>query len=340
MECPNCGSENRDAAKFCDECGFPLGGAIARFAASIPPSDSASDEDISKASVETEEVSQGMSPGEGSLSPMRDDRELGGADANDGPEPDGSFKSEGEMPQGESLEPGDEVAGDESASEAKSGEAGAGVAEEREGDAVAPVDYSKVSNPDITRPISSLLDDATSVEELESDAQGAVSESEGDDARVYTDDDFAGFTRHSDDGYSFSDALSFDDSPNPLNTQGPGFTMKMPRVEGEEKEKSRDYMASVTVPKKSHAKTIGIIAGVIAVVALVAIVTFTLGLWGGKVVPDVTDMYELNQPKDSDTPTDLGPLPAGSKALLGSLLAVWVILAAYAIAGWAKKRKG
>ena len=51
---------------------------------------------------------------------------------------------------------------------------------------------------------------------------------------------------------------------------------------------------------------------------------------------DVTDMYELNQPKGSDTPTDLGPLPAGAKALLGSLLAVWVILAAYAIAG--KKR--
>jgi len=53
----------------------------------------------------------------------------------------------------------------------------------------------------------------------------------------------------------------------------------------------------------------------------------------------VTDMYELNQPKGSeDTPRDLGPLPTGSKVLLESLLAVWVILGAYAIAGRAKKK--
>ena len=45
-------------------------------------------------------------------------------------------------------------------------------------------------------------------------------------------------------------------------------------------------------------------------------------------------MYELNQPKGGeDTPRDLGPLPTGSKALPGSLLAVWVILRSYAIAG-------
>jgi hypothetical protein len=49
-------------------------------------------------------------------------------------------------------------------------------------------------------------------------------------------------------------------------------------------------------------------------------------------------MYELNQPKGGeDTPRDLGPLPTGSKVLLGSLLAVWVILGAYAIAGRGKK---
>ena len=60
-----------------------------------------------------------------------------------------------------------------------------------------------------------------------------------------------------------------------------------------------------------------------------------------RTVPDdfVTDMYELNQPKGGeDTPRDLGPLPTGSKVLLGSLLAVWVILGAYAIAGRAKKK--
>jgi multiple sugar transport system substrate-binding protein len=53
----------------------------------------------------------------------------------------------------------------------------------------------------------------------------------------------------------------------------------------------------------------------------------------------VTDMYELNQPKGGeDTPRDLGPLPPMAKVLLGSLLAVWVILGAYAIAGKVKKK--
>ena len=37
---------------------------------------------------------------------------------------------------------------------------------------------------------------------------------------------------------------------------------------------------------------------------------------------------------------DLGPLPAGSRALLIGLACVWVLLGAYAIAGRVKKRKG
>ena len=59
-----------------------------------------------------------------------------------------------------------------------------------------------------------------------------------------------------------------------------------------------------------------------------------------KLYGDVTDMYELNQPRaGSEAPTDLGPLPAGAKALLIGLACVWVLLGAYAVAGWAKKRK-
>ncbi len=35
MNCPNCSKENRDAARYCDECGFPLVGAIADAARSV-----------------------------------------------------------------------------------------------------------------------------------------------------------------------------------------------------------------------------------------------------------------------------------------------------------------
>ena len=61
--------------------------------------------------------------------------------------------------------------------------------------------------------------------------------------------------------------------------------------------------------------------------------------WKSQTEPSqMTCMYELNQPKgNEDAPRDLGPLPTGSKVLLGSLLAVWVILGAYAIAGRGKK---
>ena len=60
-----------------------------------------------------------------------------------------------------------------------------------------------------------------------------------------------------------------------------------------------------------------------------------------KLYDDTASLYRLNQSSGRSGMTsggDLGPLPGGSKALLGTLLAVWVILAAYAIAGKAKKK--
>ena len=55
MRCPNCENENRDQAKFCDECGFPLTGAIARAAIESLPDEQ--DEVL----VETEEAVQELS---------------------------------------------------------------------------------------------------------------------------------------------------------------------------------------------------------------------------------------------------------------------------------------
>lgn len=42
MICPNCQSDNRDSAKFCNECGFPLSGRIAEVAAAAAAEDAAS----------------------------------------------------------------------------------------------------------------------------------------------------------------------------------------------------------------------------------------------------------------------------------------------------------
>ncbi len=60
-----------------------------------------------------------------------------------------------------------------------------------------------------------------------------------------------------------------------------------------------------------------------------------------KLYDDTASLYRLNQSSGRSGMTsggDLGPLPTGSKALLGALLAVWVLLAAHAIAGKVKKK--
>ncbi len=52
-------------------------------------------------------------------------------------------------------------------------------------------------------------------------------------------------------------------------------------------------------------------------------------------------MYRLDQSSSRSGMTsggDLGPLPAGSKALLITLVCVWVLLGAYAIAAKVRKK--
>ncbi|WP_156791105.1 zinc-ribbon domain-containing protein, partial [Gordonibacter pamelaeae] len=39
MICPNCRSENKEGAKFCNECGFPLTGRMAAVAAASTSDD-------------------------------------------------------------------------------------------------------------------------------------------------------------------------------------------------------------------------------------------------------------------------------------------------------------
>ena len=55
MRCPNCENENRDQAKFCDECGFPLTGAIARAAIESLP-DEHHDEPVEAEKAEEEPI--------------------------------------------------------------------------------------------------------------------------------------------------------------------------------------------------------------------------------------------------------------------------------------------
>ena len=62
-----------------------------------------------------------------------------------------------------------------------------------------------------------------------------------------------------------------------------------------------------------------------------------------KLYADMTSLYRLDQMQnEQDTGSvgaELGPLPAASRALLGTLAAVWIVLIAYVIHGAVKKKK-
>ena len=61
-----------------------------------------------------------------------------------------------------------------------------------------------------------------------------------------------------------------------------------------------------------------------------------------KLYDDTASLYRLNQSSGRSGMTsggDLGPLPAGSRALLIGLVCVWVLLGAYTIAGKVRKKR-
>ncbi len=78
MLCPNCETENRDGAKFCDECGFPLTGAIAaravEAAASVPQPQAEADEAAEGATAD-EEGAQEATQALEAVTPGEDDAE-------------------------------------------------------------------------------------------------------------------------------------------------------------------------------------------------------------------------------------------------------------------------
>ena len=268
MQCPNCETENRDGAKFCDECGFPLTGAIARVAAATSSSDYVSkDVQEEKAEPVEEQV----------------------AEAIEAEEPSSEEPGAEEPKAAEAPLTIDETRPSESLEEEVESEETTESVDDRESDKGPQED-------EVPKEAGEESGETRSEEGLEGLTEViAAPSSNSDVTRQFNEDDFAGFTKHSDDGFSFNDPLSFDvDEKNPLNTQDPGFTMKMPRVEGEETAKSRDFMASATVPQKSHKKTIAIVVVIAVLIAAVAAATYFAGLWGGKVVPDVTNMIEAD----------------------------------------------
>lgn len=241
MLCPNCETENRDGAKFCDECGFPLTGAIAARAAEVAAfeQDVSADEDIALESeaeavktaddlveVDPTETIDAVEPTDDGVAEAQEDEPLDGATQVIDDLVEGAGETEGAT---ELIDIPNEQAAEEAAS------------------------------PDVTVALGA---DLTGIDHIEGE---------------------------------YGESVVNPDYENIQPNWRDGNTMQMPRIEGEEAHKSRDFLASSTTEQKRSKKVIiGVIAAIVAVAAIIAFATYQMELWGGKAVPDVRGMTEAD----------------------------------------------
>ena len=292
MICPNCHTENRESAKYCDECGFPLQGKIAQVAA--------------EADEALEEGAAADDLGESMRSVVKDSehqvKDTAFLNAETQMMPVSEEAADRDLQATSVLEPID-LRPSASASGPISKEAipsieVAGVNADENGD---PYDIS-----------DALLDDADFEESPAADDDATGSATKAPVAKK--DDAFLnGETQRIDADLSGFEKTMFGDRiENPYqerlikesdavqkNNWHDGATMQMPAIEGDETPKSRDFKESSTV-KKSGRKTKVIIAIVIAVVVVAAAIagaTYALEIWGGKSIPDVCGMTQSEAQK-------------------------------------------
>ena len=233
MLCPNCESTNRDEAKFCDQCGFPLKSSEELL--SENESDESAGDDIQDITDDT---------------PTEDA-------AND------------DIP---AKTP--EIAADE-ADEAKfAGKIDDGEAHDAEDE--ADLEFASGQQADASQ---DALDERP-LQENPQQVNGSIKY------------DLAGFDTPSDE---FSERLVDPGYVEPRIDGRDGATMQMPRVESEPAPKSKDYLASATKEKSGSGKKIGVALAILAVIAaVIAFATYQMGIWGGKVIPDVVGMTEAD----------------------------------------------
>ena len=268
MKCPNCHTDNRDSAKFCDECGFPLQGKIAEVAAAAETADGqASEEELTETLREAAKAAEAIEPDESFsrastqsipkidlANPTGESVELEAVDLRPKPSSSGPI-SEESIPEIEATEEADDS------------------------DSVLDV-----AQPTIELPKESL------VNVLQLDAE----EDESEDLSGLDESIF---------GMPITDAYGervvSEKAAKQKNNWRDGATMKMPKIEGEDEPETKDFKASSTVKKspKKKAIIIGVVIAIVVVLAAVAGITYGLEIWGGKSVPDVSGMTQSEATK-------------------------------------------
>ena len=277
MLCPNCESQNRPGAKFCDQCGFPLTGAIARFA------QSSLDAQLNDESQIEDDVALDIA--EADVADEVEDKAEESAEAT----AEAGFESVDYLDEnrGEGTEDEASCHGEDVGDNERLGEDDEAPSLEED----APESYDAVegdSLPEQVEPADAGVDEdgAEPAEDLAAtDSTQAIDDLAASEDVTQVLDDFP---------------IVFDEEPPADVTQRiddlwvPDATMQMPRIEADDPSQSRDYMASAT-KEQQHGSRKGIIIGaIVAVVVVLAALagTYAMGMWGGKQVPDVSGMTE------------------------------------------------
>ena len=272
MICPNCQTENREQAKFCDQCGFPLTGAIAQVAAEIA-SERVAIEDVDAVldePIPDTGVIESFEPGD---EPSSESEDVIAEEVIDDALEDVAAFVSAEITEGESID---------------QSEADSDIAEEPVVDPTETLDPVKEGHDfleEIVRDLESRPDDEEESAAIDPMITAVL-------PRTRAIGDLSGFdeTVFDEEG----ERLVADGYEVPASAWHDGATMQLPRIEGEEPAKSKSYRAQGPVDK-TRSKTWRIVAGIIFVLAIaIAAITYSMELWGGKSVPSVVGLTQAD----------------------------------------------
>ncbi len=261
MICPNCQSENKEGAKFCNDCGFPLTGRIATVAAAAAGVKADHDEDAAKApSGVSDELARIGSEQEASVDekPARNgDLKATVPPLNAEEEPEDRAQNSG--PLDPSKLPVIGIAGvdvDENGNEFDFDAVDADFAEEEQADESADR-AERQEAPKAEAPLSAAVTaDLSGLDECLVDASYVP----------------------------------------PQSAWKSGGTMEMPRIEDAPAPKQKEFRAPDPNEKKhGKGRVVAIVVALLLVAAAAVVgVSYQMELWGGKIIPDVAGMTQAD----------------------------------------------
>lgn len=306
MICPHCHTENRSGAKFCDECGT-------RLAADNAPEETQADSKALEGLPNISASGFGMTTPERAFSyepvdEFNDDEPVAQQEIAD--EIDDALP----LPESEDNEPHDEV---ESETEHEDSDVEEAKPEEDASESEDSADDNAAENG------NNESDDAPKAASLEAsetcDLGNALSDldiKDYDRTHVLDVRELRSVALEAEKTQVIGPKLT---APEPRPTTGadlsgfdeflvnPGYvppksawsagdTMQMPRIEGVEPPKQKDFKAPDARKSAGRGKKAAIIIALVLVLAAAAAagVTYYLEMWGGKVIPDVTGMTQAD----------------------------------------------